>query len=78
MSEAAAAGTARSHEAAQVVTDHINGDSFSGGSSGTAAVAGYPNITVPAGFIDGLPVGMDLARLRYEHGRAAFAFLAGI
>jgi 8-oxoguanine deaminase len=28
--------------------------------------------------VDGLPVGMDLAWLRYEHGRAAFAFLAGI
>ncbi|HEY1923734.1 MAG TPA: amidase [Candidatus Acidoferrum sp.] len=41
------------------LTDHINGDSFGGGSSSTAAVAGYPNITVPAGFIHGLPVGIS-------------------
>jgi amidase len=41
------------------LTDHINGDSFEGGSSGAAAVAGYPNITVPAGFIAGLPVGIS-------------------
>jgi amidase len=41
------------------LTDHINGDSFGGGSSSTAAVAGYPNITVPAGFVHGLPVGIS-------------------
>jgi amidase len=41
------------------LTDHVNGDSFGGGSSSTAAVAGYPNITVPAGFIHGLPVGIS-------------------
>ncbi len=41
------------------VTDLINGDSSSGGSSSPAAVAGYPNITVPAGFIAGLPVGIS-------------------
>jgi 8-oxoguanine deaminase len=28
--------------------------------------------------VDGVPVGIDLERLRYEHGRAASAFLAGI
>jgi len=39
-------------------TDWVNGDSSGGGgSSNAAAVAGYPNITVPAGFIFGLPVG---------------------
>src|ERR1700683_5356873 len=41
------------------LTDHINGDSFDGGSSGAAAGAGSPNITVPAGFIAGLPVGIS-------------------
>jgi amidase len=41
------------------VTDWIAGDHFSGGSSGTAARAGYPNITVPAGFVMGLPVGIS-------------------
>jgi len=41
-------------------TDWINGDSFGGGSSQPAAVAGYPNITVPAGFVHGMPVGISL------------------
>lgn len=40
------------------MTDHINGDHFSGGSSTPAAVAGYPAITVPAGEVFGLPVGI--------------------
>ncbi len=39
--------------------DLVNGDHFSGGSSSAAAVAGYPDITVPAGFIFGLPVGVS-------------------
>ncbi len=41
------------------MTDHVNGDSFHVGSSSYAAVSGYPNITVPAGFISGLPVGVS-------------------
>jgi amidase len=41
------------------LTDWINGDHYGGGSSSPAAVAGYPNITVPAGFIHGLPVGIS-------------------
>jgi amidase len=40
-------------------TDLANGDLFTGGSSTPAAVAGYPNINVPAGFIFGLPVGIS-------------------
>jgi amidase len=40
-------------------TDWVNGDHFGGGSSQPAAVAGYPNITVPAGFVHGLPVGVS-------------------
>lgn len=40
-------------------TDHINGDAFQFGSSSPAAQAGYPNITVPMGFIDRLPVGIS-------------------
>jgi amidase len=39
--------------------DWVNGDHFGGGSSQPAAVAGYPNITVPAGFVHGLPVGVS-------------------
>ncbi|MBN1649729.1 MAG: amidase [Bacteroidales bacterium] len=39
--------------------DLINGDNFHGGSSSPAANAGYPNITIPAGFIHGLPIGLS-------------------
>jgi amidase len=35
------------------------GDAFLFGSSSPAAVAGYPNITVPAGYVGPLPVGMS-------------------
>ena len=41
------------------LTDLVDGDHFGGGSSGAAAVAGYPNITVPAGFVFGMPVGIS-------------------
>ncbi len=41
------------------LTDHVNGDSFHVGSSSYAAVSGYPNITVPAGFVSGLPIGLS-------------------
>lgn len=42
------------------VTDHIAGDRLDGGSSaGPAAIAGYPDISVPMGFVSGLPVGIS-------------------
>jgi len=41
------------------LTDLVDGDSFGGGSSSAAAVAGYPSVSVPAGFIFGLPVGIS-------------------
>ena len=41
------------------MTDMVDGDHFLGGSSSLAAVAGYPHITVPAGFVFGLPVGIS-------------------
>ena len=41
------------------ITDFANGDHAVGGSSNAAAVAGYPDITVPAGFVFGLPVGIS-------------------
>jgi amidase len=59
------------------LTDHINGDSFGGGSSSTAAVAGYPNITVPAGFVHGLPVGISFFGRAWSEPvllRVAYAF----
>jgi amidase len=40
-------------------TDWLNGDHFTGGYSSASAVAGYPHITVPAGFVFGLPVGIS-------------------
>ena len=40
-------------------TDHVNGDAYHIGSSSYAAVSGYPNITVPAGFVSGLPIGLS-------------------
>ena len=39
-------------------TDLVNGDHFSGASSTPAAVAGYPSVSVPAGEVFGLPVGI--------------------
>jgi amidase len=41
------------------VTDLATGDHFGGGSSNAAAVAGYPNVNVTAGFMFGLPVGIS-------------------
>jgi amidase len=40
-------------------TDYVNGDHFTGGASTPAAVAGYPHVTVPMGFVSGLPVGIS-------------------
>src|SRR5438067_6752817 len=40
-------------------TDWVNGDHFTGGYSTASAVAGYPHITVPAGYVFGLPVGLS-------------------
>jgi amidase len=40
-------------------TDLVNGDHFLGASSTPAAVSGYPSITVPVGYVHGLPVGMS-------------------
>jgi amidase len=41
------------------LTDLVNGDHSAGGSSNAAAVAGYPNINVTAGFLSALPVGIS-------------------
>ncbi|MGH9972242.1 MAG: amidase [Pyrinomonadaceae bacterium] len=40
-------------------TDWINGDHFTGGYSTASAVAGYPHVTVPAGYVFGLPFGIS-------------------
>jgi amidase len=41
------------------MTDLVNGDHFLGGATTLAAVAGYPHLTVPMGFVQGLPVGLS-------------------
>jgi amidase len=62
-------------------TDLLNGDHFTGGSSTPAAVAGYPNVQVPAGYVYGLPVGISfygraftepkLIRIAYAYEQAS-------
>ena len=59
------------------LTDLVTGDHFAGGSSNAAAVAGYPNINVTAGFIAGLPVGISFFGRAWSEPtliRLAFAF----
>jgi amidase len=58
-------------------TDLLNGDHFTGGYSSPSAVAGYPHITVPAGYIHGLPVGISFFGQAYSEPvliKLAFAF----
>jgi amidase len=65
------------------MTDHVNGDNFQVGSSSFAAVSGFPNVTVPAGFIAGLPIGLsffgrafaakDLIEMAYAFEQATLA-----
>jgi amidase len=58
-------------------TDLINGDHFTGGYSTPSAVAGYPHLTVPAGYVHGLPVGLSFFGRAYSEPmliKLAFAF----
>jgi amidase len=62
------------------LTDWIHGDHIRGGSASPAAVAGYPNLTVPAGYVFGLPVGISFFSGAYQEPiliRLAFAFEQG-
>jgi amidase len=59
------------------LTDLVNGDHVAGGSSNAAAVAGYPNINVTAGFISGLPIGISFFGRAWSEPtliRLAYAF----
>jgi amidase len=59
------------------LTDLVTGDHFLGASSTPAAVAGYPSITVPAGYSFGLPVGITFIGRAWGEGsliRLAYAF----
>ncbi len=50
-------------------TDLINGDHFGGSASQMAAVAGYPHLTVPMGFVGPLPVGISFIGGQWEDAR---------
>lgn len=59
------------------MTDPVNGDCGVFESSSLAAVAGYPNITVPAGFIQGLPAGISFFGRAFSEPvliKAAYAY----
>lgn len=59
------------------IIDWVNGDHFGGGSSEPAAIAGYPSVTVPAGYVHGLPVGLSFFGRAWSEPtliKLAFAF----
>ena len=59
------------------VTDLVNGDNYSVSSSSPAAISGYPNVTVPAGMVHGLPVGISFFGAPWSEPtllRIAYAF----
>jgi amidase len=59
------------------VIDLVNGDGNNGWSATAAAVAGYPHITVPAGQVHGLPVGLSFFGRAWSEPtliRLAYAF----
>jgi amidase len=59
------------------VVDPVSGDHFVGGNSTPAAVSGYPSLTVPMGFVFGLPVGLSFIGRAWSEAtlvRIAFAF----
>jgi amidase len=59
-------------------TDLVNGDHYTGGGTSTLpAVAGYPHLTVPAGQVFGLPVGLSFFGRAWSEPRLialAYAF----
>lgn len=49
--------------------DVVNGDNHGGGASRLAAVAGYPHLTVPMGFVRDLPVGLSFIGAKWDDAR---------
>jgi amidase len=78
--------TIRKHELDAIVAptggpawliDRVHGDYGISGCSSPAAVAGYPHVTVPAGYVGGLPIGLSFFGAAWEEARLirfAFAF----
>lgn len=76
ISQAAIDGALKSHGIDAIIapanspawlTDHINGDvGFGLSSSSYAAVSGYASVTVPAGFVHGLPIGVSFIAGAYS------------
>ncbi|EGF30316.1 amidase [Oxalobacteraceae bacterium IMCC9480] len=59
------------------LTDPVNADHYGESFSSPAAVAGYPHITVPAGYVAGLPVGVSFVAGAYAEGmliKLAYAY----
>ncbi|ASK29155.1 amidase [Chryseobacterium sp. T16E-39] len=50
-------------------TDLKNGDHYTFGSADAAAIAGYPSITLPMGYIDELPVGISFFAEKWQEGK---------
>jgi amidase len=65
------------------LTDHLLGDLWDFSTSSPAAVCGYPSLTVPAGHVGGLPVGISLSGPAWSEPRLialgyAFEQAAGV
>jgi amidase len=60
------------------LTDLVNGDHYTGGGfASPAAIAGYPSLTVPAGHVFGLPIGLGFFAGAFQEGtllRLGYAF----
>ncbi len=50
------------------LTDYLNGDHYGASCTTPAAVAGYPHLTVPAGFVHGLPIGFSFFGRAWSEG----------
>ena len=70
--------TVKKHRVAAIVAltspppwmiDPVNGDAAKGGCTSLPAVAGYPHVTVPAGFVAGLPIGLSFFGTAFSDAR---------
>jgi Asp-tRNA(Asn)/Glu-tRNA(Gln) amidotransferase A subunit family amidase len=57
--------------------DWVNGDHYLGAASSAAAISGYPHITLPMGYLHGLPVGISMFSGKLQEGKlieAAYSY----